>query len=169
MSEEAEPIPADVIWARGVRFHLQAVYACAGAVAVLCILGVAAVLMAGPLAQDPPITAGILALCIGGVAAVAGAFLAGLGQIRVLREAGGSAPDPTYAVSQILGRTRRAFTHLPRVSLAGCVALLAAYTLWLPAGIWGAIVGTFVVVQVALALTLVRRSVLSGARLLRRE
>lgn len=169
MSEEAGPIPADVIWARGVRFHLQAVYACAGAVAVLCILGVAAVLMAGPLAQDPPITAGVLALCIGGVAAIAGAVLAGLGQIRVLRAAAGSAPDPTKIVSEILDRTRRGFIHLPRVAFAGCVALLAAYTLWLPAGIWGAVVGTFVVVQVALALILVRRSVLSEARLLRRE
>jgi len=125
--------------------------------------------MAGPLAHDPPVTAGILALCIGGVAAVAGAFLAGLGQIRVLREAGGSATEPTDVVSNILGRTRRAFSHLPRLALAGCVALLAAYTLWLPAGIWGAIVGTFVVIQVALILTLVRRSILAETRLLRRE
>src|SRR5699024_5638772 len=114
-------------------------------------------------------TAGILALCIGGVAAVAGAFLAGLGQIRVLREAGGSATEPTDVVSNILGRTRRAFSHLPRLALAGCVALLASYSFWLPAGIWCAIVGTFVVIQVALILTLVRRSILVETRLLRRE
>src|SRR5699024_1545832 len=116
-------------------------------------LGVAAVLMAGPLAQDPPITAGILALLIGGVTAIAGAVAAGAGQVRVLRAAGASTgADALGAVTGILGSTRAVFTYLPRFAVAGCLALLVAYAIWMPAGIWGAAVGTFVVVQVALVL-----------------
>lgn len=165
MPKESDQIPDDVAWARGVRFHLHAVYACAGAVAVLSILGAAAVLMAGPLAQDPPVTAGVLALCIGGISALAGAVLAGLGQIRVLQAARAENAEPMVAVEGILEGTRNRFAYLPRFALAGCVALLAAYTLWLPAGFWGALVGSFVVLQVALALVLVRKSLLAHTRL----
>lgn len=167
MADQTERIPADVLWARGVRFHLQAVYACAGAVALVSLLGIASVLMAGPMASDPPITAGVLALCIGGVVAIAGALVAGVGQIQVLRGAGAGASTPSTEVADILARTRARFALLPRVALAGCVALLAAYTLWLPAGTWGAVVGSFVVIQVALALVLVRRMILAEARLTR--
>lgn len=158
-------IPSDVVWARGVRFHLQAVYACAGIVALLSILGVAALFMAGPLAQDPPITAGVLALLIGGICAIAGAVIAGWGQIRVLRAANSPQSDPVGVVEEILRRTRGSFAHLPRFALAGCVALLAAYTIWMPSGFWGAVVGTFVVIQVAALLVVIRRSLLASLRL----
>lgn len=131
----------------------------------MSILGAAAVLLAGPLAQDPPVTAGILALCIGGISALAGAVLAGLGQIRVLQAARSGSAEPLAAAGDILRSTRNRFAHLPRVALAGCVALLAAYTLWLPAGFWGAVVGSFVVLQVALVLVVVRRSLLAPSRL----
>lgn len=165
---ELPDIPADVAWSRGVRFHLHAVFACAGAVVVLSVLGGAAILMAGPLAQDPPITAGILALCVGGLVAIAGAVAAGIGQLRVLQAARAGSAAPLQTVAEILAATRGVFNLLPRVAVAGCVALLAAYSIGLPGGIWGAVVGSFVVVQVALVLTLVRRSVLSEERLLRR-
>lgn len=123
--------------------------------------------MAGPLAKDPPITAGILALLIGGVCAAAGAVIAGVGQIRVLRAANSPTPHPLAVVEGILQRTRDGFAHLPRFALAGCVALLAAYAIWLPAGFWGAVVGTFVVIQVAALLVVIRRSLLSSPRLRR--
>lgn len=166
---EQSSIPDDVVWARGVRFHLQAVYASAGIVALLTFLGVAAVLMAGPLASDPPVTAGILALLIGGVCAIVGAVAAGVGQLRVLGAVRNSDLPPMEAVESILERTRNTFSMLPRLALAGCVALIASYLIWLPAGFWGTVVGTFVVIQVALVLDLVRRSVLASTRLHRRS
>lgn len=122
-------------------------------------------LMAGPLAKDPPITAGILALLIGAACALAGAVVAGMGQIRVLRAASAPEARPMEAVETILGRTAATFAYLPRFALAGCVALLAAYTIWLPSGFWGAVVGTFVVIQAAAILFVVRSRLLSSARL----
>src|SRR5699024_10735236 len=84
---------------------------------------------------------------------------------RAAREVEG---DPVPRVEGILAGTRRAFALLPRFAIAGCVALLAAYTIWLPAGFWGAVVGSFVVVQVSLVINLVRRSVLANGCLHRK-
>src|SRR5690625_5047084 len=136
-------MPADVYWARGVRFHLHALLVSAGAVAFVSVLGVAAVLLAGPFAQDPPVTAGVLALCIGGLTALAGAVIAGAGQIRVLSAAGRgdpAAPGSGHAeaentAGEILGGTRRGFALLPRFALGGLAALVVAYAIWLPAGV----------------------------------
>jgi len=162
------PIPTDVIWARGVRFHLQALYACAGLVLLLAVIGYAATAMAGPLAQDPPITAGVLALVIGGACALAGALAAGFGQVRVLAAARADHPDAMAAVTQRIEATRALFALLPRAAIAGAVALVAAYTFFLRPGVWGAVVGAFVIVQVALALGLIRKTVLGPGRLQRR-
>lgn len=172
-------MPADVFWARGVRFHLHALLVSAGAVAFVSVLGVAAVLLAGPFAQDPPVTAGVLALCVGGLTALAGAVIAGAGQLRVLSAAGrttsaagGSRSAETAvgaetAVAEILATTRRGFALLPRFALGGLAALVVAYAIWLPAGVLGALAGAFVVVQVVLVLHLVRRRLLLSARLTR--
>lgn len=164
----ADPIPADVIWARGVRYHLQAVYASAGTVALLAVIGFAATTMAGTGAQDPPITAGVLALIIGGLCALGGAVIAGAGQLRVLSAARDPQAEPHSTVAGVLERTRAGFALLPRFAIAGCIALLAAHTIWLRAGFWGAVVGTFVVIQVALVLMVIRRTILAPTRLERR-
>jgi len=158
-----DSIPDDVVWARGVRFHLHAVYACAGIVAFVAFLGVAAVLMAGHLAHDPPVTAGVITLLVAGGAALAGAVIAGIGQLKVLRAAGGDSPLET--VRTILYASQRAFIHLPRFALAGWAALLVAYAIWLPAGLGGVVVGGFVGAQAVIALVIVRRRLLSPSRL----
>lgn len=167
---EHSAIPTEVIWARGARFHLQALYACAGVVALLTLIGGAALMLAGPLASDPTMTAGVLALLIGGITAIAGGVLAGHGQMQVFRAAADEvATDEALAVvAGILARTRERFSLLPRFALAGCAALIVAYVIWSPAGSWGAVVGTFVVVQAVLLLIVVRRFLLAGERLNRR-
>ncbi len=164
---EPSSIPADVVWARGVRIHLQALYASAGIIALLTVLGVAAVSLAGPLANDPPVTVGVIALLIGGACALAGAVIAGVGQIKVLGAAREQASEPLPIVEGILAGTSRAFALLPRLAIAGCVVLIATALIWIPGGFWGALVGTFVVVQVALVLIAIRRFVLSRERLVR--
>lgn len=156
-------IPDDVVWARGVRFHLQAVYATAAIVALVAFLGGAAVAMAGPLAQDPPVTAGVFTLMVSGGATLVGMVVAGIGQLKVLRAAGGTTPVDT--VTGILQLTQRWFAHLPRFIGAGCVALALAYSIWLPAGLWGVLVGGFVAIQVIFGLILIRRRILDPQRL----
>lgn len=164
---EHSAIPTEVIWARGARFHLQALYAAAGIVALITLIAGAAVLMAGHLASDPTMTAGVLALLIGGITAIAACVLAVLGQLRVLRAAATehTGAEALALVEGILAQTRGRFALLPRFALAGCAAVIVAYLIWAPAGFWGAIVGTFVVVQVVLLLIVVRRFLLAQERL----
>lgn len=151
-----------------MRLHLQAMLASAGIVALLSFLAGAAILMAGPFAQDPPVRAGLLAFVIGGVCAIIGAVGAGWGQLRILAAAKEPTAPALGVVEGVLARTTNVFALLPRLAIAGCVALIAAYLVWAPAGFWGTIVGTFVVIQVALGLLVIQRRVLSPSRLHRR-
>src|SRR5699024_3638560 len=114
--------------------HLRAMLASAGIVALLSFLGVAAILMAGPFAQDPPVTAGLLAFGIGGVCAMIGALGAGWGQVRVLAAAKDERARALGVVEEALARTSTLFALLPRLAVAGCVALITAHVLWSPAG-----------------------------------
>lgn len=157
-----EPVPADVVISRAVRAHTRALAGLAGACVVIAIIGVAALSFAGPDLRTPAISAGLSLLGIGQVCALAGAAVAGMGLVTVLREVGepGSA-DSRDAVGADLPRatTRRTAGRLAvlmRVTVAACVLAITVWALADVGALVGAIVGALVTLQLVVVLAILR-------------
>lgn len=157
-----ESAPADVLIARAVRAHTRALVTLAAAVLVLAAIGAGALSFAGPDLRTPPITAGLSMLAVGQVCALIAAAIAGIGLLRVLREVGepGSEDSAEAARSnvprQAIRTTAARFAILMRVIVGACVLVITVWALADMAGVLGAIVGAVVVLQVAVALALLR-------------
>lgn len=165
-SADVEPAPADVVISRAVRAHTRALATLAGACVVIAVIGVAALSFAGQDLRTAPITAGLTMLGIGQVCALAGAAIAGIGLVRVLREIGEPGSDesrdavgsdlPRAAVRRTAGR----LAVLMRVTVAACVLAVTIWAIADPAGLVGAIVGALVTVQVVVVLAVLRVNML---------
>ncbi|MFV0252864.1 MAG: hypothetical protein ACK5H2_05955 [Beutenbergiaceae bacterium] len=157
-----ECVPADVLIARAVRGHTQALMIMVVAVLVLAFIAIGALSFAGEDRSTAPITAGLSLLGVGQLAALAGAAVAGLGLAQILREVGepGSVDSATAARAQLptslIRSTASRFALLMRIGLGACVLAIAVWALADPAGILGAVIGALVAVQVLVALALVR-------------
>lgn len=157
-----ETAPADVQIARAVRAHTRALVTLAAAAVVLAAIGAAALSFAGDDLRTPPITAGLSMLAVGQVCALIAAAIAGLGLIRVLREVGEPGSDDSAAAarskvpSEAIRATASRFAILMRVIVGACVLVISVWAIANTAGIVGAAVGAVVVLQVVVALALLR-------------
>lgn len=157
-----DPAPADVLVARAVRAHTQALLIMTVAVLLLALIGVGALSFAGQDRSTAPITAGLTLLGVGQLAALAGAAIAGYGLVQLLRSIGepGSTHSAAAAVSQIpsaeLRATASRLALLMRIVLGACVLVIATWAIADPTGLLGAAIGAVLALQVLVAIALVR-------------
>lgn len=157
-----DPAPADVVISRAVRAHTRALATLAGACVAVAIIGVAALSFAGSDLRTPPITAGLSLLGVGQVCALAGAAIAGVGLVHVLREVGDPGSDDSRdAVRSDLPRatvktTAARLAVLMRVIVAACVLAITIWAIADVGAVVGAVVGALVTLQLAVAIAVLR-------------
>lgn len=157
-----EPAPADVVISRAVRAHTRALATLAGACVVIAVIGVAALSFAGNDLRTPPITAGLSLLGLGQLCALAGAAIAGVGLVTVLREVGEPGSDDSRdAVRSDLPRaitrtTAARLAVLMRITVAACVLAITVWALADGTAVVGAVVGALVTLQLVVVLAVLR-------------
>lgn len=160
--DAVETAPADVLIARSVRAHTRALVTLAVAVIVLAGIGAAALSLAGDDLRTPPIVAGLSMLAVGQLCALVAAAIAGGGLARVLRQVGEPGSEDSAAAARTdvphaaIRSTAARFAILMRVIVGACVLVITVWVLADTAGIVGAVVGAVVVLQLVVALALLR-------------
>ena len=159
-------MPADVVIARAIRAHTRTFLVVLAAPIVLAGLGAAALGMAGPYQQDPPVVAGLTMLGLGQLLGVIAAIVIGRGLYELLSASGTpGSPDSQQAAqrgqpARVLARTTAHLATMVKIIIAGAVVGVVAWAIIDLSALAGAIVGAVLVAQVAVVVALARVSVL---------